>query len=340
VPEGRERRAVEPTRARRNQRVRTIVALIALVPAVALIVANRIGTAVPAPVWTPGALRLPSELDNGWTPIARFDFMTTSGVNLDPIDKFLAASRGDASLVELGGLLGPARAVAGAVRKQTEICHDAFAHERMVVPCLSVEAGACTTEPLEICARLAMFAALDDASRGLPSAADRMSNVLGRLTDAAANSPHPWMQARSLVLLRQAIHHAATIIKWRRVNVEPLRQALRSITETSLPTKHFVIASYLLKHLALRKGIERADSWLLDEGSTMRGLNAPFAVAAAGGPLPSPPDHTEGLFWWFFNPVGKKLLDALRPGADDDYRKTIELRASVLKRRDEALALQ
>jgi hypothetical protein len=148
------------------------------------------------------------------------------------------------------------------------------------------------------------------------------------------------MQTRSLLQLRQAIHHAATLIKWRRGNVEPVRDALRSISEASLPTRHFIIAAYLLKHLALRASIERADSWLLDEGSTLQGLNAPFAAAAAGGPLPPPPDYTAGLFWWVRNPVGKKLLDALKPGADDDYRKTIELRAAVFQRRDEALALR
>jgi hypothetical protein len=33
------------------------------------------------------------------------------------------------------------------------------------------------------------------------------------------------------------------------------------------------------------------------------------------------------------------MLDAIRPGADDDFRKTLELRTSVLERRTEALAL-
>ena len=92
--------------------------------------------------------------------------------------------------------------------------------------------------------------------------------------------------------------------------------------------------------MALRQALDRTDSWLLDEGGVMRGLNAPFQVAKDGDELPPPPDYKAGLFWWFDNPIGKKMLDAVKPGADEDFARTTELRASVLQRRDEALKLK
>jgi hypothetical protein len=104
--------------------------------------------------------------------------------------------------------------------------------------------------------------------------------------------------------------------------------------------KHIAIASYLLKHLALKEALARTDTWLLDEGGIMRGLNAPFEPVTDGGELRPPPDYKSGTFWWFDNPVGKKMLDAVKPGADEDYLRTKELRASVFKRREEALKLK
>ncbi|HZO14095.1 MAG TPA: hypothetical protein VFB62_12575, partial [Polyangiaceae bacterium] len=182
--------------------------------------------------------------------------------------------------------------------------------------------------------------ALDETSRGSPRGAQLMSNMILRLTDAAANSPHPWMQARGLLSLRQSIHHGSVIIKWRRADTEPVRASLRRITDETLPLKNLVIGSYLLKHLALRQALERTDSWLLDKGEIMTGLNAAFETAARGGSLAPPPDHTTGMFWWFDNPVGKRMLDAVQPGADKDFVRTSELRTSVFTRRDEALKLR
>jgi hypothetical protein len=230
--------------------------------------------------------------------------------------------------------------VAGKIREHTAICSGAFERRRMVVPCLSLEANACSLEPVEICTRLVTFAALDEASRGSPRGAELMSHVLRQLTDVTANSPHPWIQARGMVSLRQAIHHASVIIKWHRGDMRALRAALEAIDDRTLPQKHVVIASYLLKHMALRKALDAAETWLLDEGSILRGLNAPFEVANGGAALPEPIDHTTGMFWWFDNPIGKKMLDAVQPGADKDYLRTTELRATVLKRRDEALKLK
>jgi hypothetical protein len=210
----------------------------------------------------------------------------------------------------------------------------------MVVPCLEIEENACTAEPLSICTRLVTFAALDQASRGSPAGVARMSRVLDRLTDAAANSPHPWVQARALKLLRGAIHHAAAIIKWRRGNTKPLRAAVESISPEKLPLRSLVIASFLLKHMVLRDGLDKTDTWLVDEGSVIRGLNAPFEAFEEDGDLPPPRPYTEGLFWWFQNPVGKKMLDAVHPGADEDYLRATELRETLFERRKETLRLQ
>jgi hypothetical protein len=340
VTSGGDRVDEEKAKARRKRIMLSTAAIMVLIPTVAMVIVNHIETEVPPPLWTTSALPVPAEADNGWSLIADYHSTTISGIDFDPIDKLLDASKSGTPLPELGRLFSPARSVASKVRKHTKICSEAFERKRMVVPCFAIGQRSCTTEPLEICARLVMFAALDDASRGSPRAISRMSSVLRQLNDAAANSPHPWIQTRSLLVLRKAIHQAGSIIKWRRVDTNPLRESLRRISETSLPVEHAVISSYLLKHLALRQMLEQGDTWLLDQGDIMRGFNGPYEVAAKGAPLPPPPDYTAGLFWWFRNPIGKKMLDALRPGADADFLKTTELRASVLERREEALQLK
>lgn len=330
---------LERRRAKRRRMAIILVAVVLLVPTVAMVVVNRIETEVPAPLWTQDALPIPEEAVNGWPLIAHYHSTTISGIDLAPIDKLLGAST-DAKLVELGPLFRPARVVASKIEAHTAICREAFERERMVVPCLSTEPGACTHEPLAICSRLLSFEALDQASRGSPAGAQLLALVTRRLADAAGNSPHPWVQARTMLLLRKAIHHAAVVIKWRRSNTQPAREALEAISEESLPREHLAIGSYLLKHLALREALARTDTWLLDEGSIMRGLEAPFRPVKEGGEVAPPPDYTAGAFWWFDNPIGKKMLDAVKPGADEDYLRTKELRASVLKRRQEALKLR
>ena len=330
----------EERKARKRRKAVIIVGLVLLVPTFALYIVNHIQTDVPSPLWTEADLPIPAEAENGWTPIKHYDSMTISGIDLEPLDKLLAAAREGTKLEDLGRLFQPARVVAGKIGEHTKICSEAFERKRLVIPCLSLETHACTTEPVEICARLVSFAALDETSRGSPRGAQLMSNMILRLTDAAANSPHPWMQARGLLSLRQSIHHGSVIIKWRRADTEPVRASLRRITDETLPLKNLVIGSYLLKHLALRQALERTDSWLLDKGEIMTGLNAAFETAARGGSLAPPPDHTTGMFWWFDNPVGKRMLDAVQPGADKDFVRTSELRTSVFTRRDEALKLR
>jgi hypothetical protein len=265
--------------------------------------------------------------------------MTISGIDLEPIDKLLSLARQGAKGHELARFFSPARVVARRVVEHTKICSDAFAHKRMVIPCLSLDKQACSTEPLAICSRLLGFAALDEASRGSPSGARRIEDVLRQLGDAAAHSPHPWVQARTLVLIPKVIHHALLVAQWHPGSGPPLKRAIAAIDEERLPAKNMVIASYLLKHLALREALDRTDTWLLDEGDIMRGLNAPFQQAKDGGDLPPPSSHTEGLFWWFDNPVGKRMLDALTPGADEDFVKSEKLRETVFDKRDEALKL-
>jgi hypothetical protein len=330
----------EERKAQRRRKRLIVVATILLVPTVLIYVVNHIDTDVPPPLWTEADLPIPAEAENGWTSIKHYDSMTISGIDLEPIDKLLAAARDGTPLADLGRLFQPARVVAAKIREHTAICSQAFERKRLVIPCISLDTHACTTEPVDICSQLASFAALDDTARGSPSGAALMANVIRRLTDAAANSPHAWMQARLLLSLRRAIHHGAVIIKWRRADAEPVRASLRAITDETLPVKHLVVASYLIKHMALRQALERTDTWLLDEGDIVNGLNAAFEAAARGGSLAPPPDHTTGLFWWFDNPVGKRMLDAVQPGADKDFVRTSELRASVLERRDEALKLR
>lgn len=330
----------EERKARKRRKALIIAALVLLVPTVAIYVVNHIQTDVPPPLWTEADLPIPSEADNGWTAIKHYDSMTISGIDLEPLDKLLAAARDGTKLEDLGRLFQPARVLAGKIAEHTKICSDAFERKRMVIPCLSLDKHACTTEPLEICSRVVSFAALDETSRGSPRGPQLMATVISRLTDAAANSPHPWMQARTLLTLRQSIHHGSVLIKWRRADTEPVRASLRAITDETLPLEHLVIASYLLKHRALRQALEQTDTWLLDEGDIMQGLNAAFETAARGGPLAPPPEPRSGIFWWFDNPVGKRMLDAIQPGADKDFVKTSELRASVLTRRDEALKLR
>jgi hypothetical protein len=330
----------EERKARRKRVVFWTIAVIFLVPTAAMIVVNRIETEVPPPLWTKDSLPAPAEADNGWELIKHYHSTTISGIDLTPLDKLLAAARDGNKLPKLAPLFSPARVVASKIRKHTKICSDAFERKRMVIPCLSIEANACKTEPLEICTRIVTFAALDEASRGSARGVRHMSNVLRQLRDTASNSPHPWVQARGLVVLRQAIHHASVIIKWRRTDASPLRESLQAISEETLPLKNVAIASYLLKHMALRKALDQADTWLLDEGGIMRGLNAPFQVVNEGGELPAPPNYKSGLFWWFDNPIGKKMLDTVKPGADKDFVHTTELRASLLKRREEALKLK
>ncbi len=46
------------------------------------------------------------------------------------------------------------------------------------------------------------------------------------------------------------------------------------------------------------------------------------------------------MFWWFRNPVGKKMLDAVVPGADETFKRTVELRDTALERREETLKLK
>lgn len=330
----------ERAKARRKRIAISVAAVVVLIPTVAMVIVNHRETEVPPPLWTADALPIPEEQVNGWPLIAHYHSTTISGIDLEPIDKLLRASKDGTPLPELGRLFSPARSVAGKIRKHTALCQRAFARDRMVVPCLAVERKACTIEPLDICSRLVMFAALDEVARGSPRGTSRMAHVLRQLNDAAANSPHPWLQARALMLLRQAIHQAGSILRWRRVPTASLRQSLQRISESSLPEKHFVIGSYLFKHLVLQQLLAQNETWLLDEGDIMRGFNAPFAAAARGSPLPPPPDYTAGLFWWFRNPIGKKMLDGIKPGADEDFRKTAELRASVLERRREALELE
>ena len=306
--------------------------------AVAINVVNRFDTDVPPPLWTPDALPEPAADDNGWPDIAHYHATTISGIDLQPLDNLLAATR-DHPLPELGRVFAPARVVASKIRAHTQVCADAFAKERMVITCLALEEGTCTAEALEICTRIATFAALDRASRGAPSGVVMMANVVARLRDAAANSPHPWVQGRVLVLLRASIHHAAALIKWRRGHTQPLRDAVAAVSEESLPLVNLAIANYLLKHLALREAMDKSDTWLLDEGAVLEGLNEPFEKAKRGLDLPPPVNHTQGWFWWFDNPIGKKMLDAVRPGADDGYVRVRDLRATVLQRREETLRL-
>ncbi|MBW2531853.1 MAG: hypothetical protein JRI55_10245 [Deltaproteobacteria bacterium] len=340
MAESKDQVEAEREKARRKRLVIAVVAVVVLIPTVAMVIVNHIESEVPPPLWTPAALPIPAEQDNGWSLIADYHSTTISGIDLEPLDKLMGAAKSGTPLAELGRLLSPARSVASKIGKHTKVCDAAFARQRMVVPCLAVGTRACSVEPLEICSRIVLFGALDDAARGSPRATGRLSNVLRQLTDAAANSPHPWVQSRSLVLLRKGIHQAAAVIRWRRVDTEKVRESLHAVSETSLPMEHFVIGSYLLKHQVLRQLLEENDTWLLDEGDIMRGFNAPFEVAAQGKPLPPPPDYTAGLFWWFNNPIGKKMLDALTPGADADFEKTTELRASVFERRKEALELK
>lgn len=332
---------VEAARAKAQRRrlVISIAAILVLIPTVTMVIVNHVESEVPPPLWTEQDLPVPAEADNGWPPIAHYDTMTISGIDLAPLAKLLDAAKEGTPLAELGRLFRPARSVASKVRKHTGICSEAFGRERMVIPCLSLEPRACTTEPLEICTRLVLFAALDEAARGSPRATGRLGHALRQLTDAAANSRHPWVQARTLLVLREAIHQAGTLIRWRRTPLGPVRKALEQVTEQSLPLEHHVVSSYLLKHQALQHMLAENDTWLLDEGDIIRGFNAPYRVAARGEPLPPPPDYTEGLFWWFDNPIGKKMLDAVKPGADPEFEKTEELRASVFERRDEALEL-
>ena len=324
-------------KARRKRNRLVALSVIVLVPLSAMVVVNHIETPVPPPVWTEAALPIPDEADNGWSLIAHYHSTTISGIKLDSIDKLLAVSKQGTPLPELGRLFSPARVVAGKITDHTATCSEAFERERMVIPCLSLEPDACTTEPLQICTRLVTFTALDEAARGRPRGAARVARVLRQLTDAAANSPHPWMQTRALVVLRETIHHAATIMKWRRSDRAPIRAAIEAI---ALPEEHLVIGNYLLERRVLQDALERADTWLVDEGAVMRGFDEPYQVAAKGEPLPPPADHTTGAFWWFDNPVGKRMLDALKPGADEAFVEGQELRASVLKLREEALKLE
>lgn len=305
--------------------------------AIAINVVNRMESDVPAPLWTVDAFDPPPEEENGWPLIAHYHSTTISGIDLAPIDNFLAASR-DRPLPELGRVLSPARSVASKITKHTALCNEAFARDRMVVPCFELEK--CSIEPLEICGKLVTFSAMNAASRGSPGGVRMMSQVLKTLHDAATASAHPWVQARALTELRSAIHNAAAIIKWRRGNTLALRAAVERISKHTLPIEKLVIASYLLKHRVLQDGMERTDTWLLDEGSIMRGLNAPFEAWQRSGQLPPPQTHAKGWFWWFDNPVGKKMLDMVKPGADEGYEKAVELRRTVLLRRDETLELK
>lgn len=330
----------QEAKARRRRIAISIFAVLVLIPAAAMVIVNHLETDVPPPLWTRDALPIPAEQDNGWPLIAEYRSTTISGIDLDPLEKLLETAKSGTPLPELGRLLTPARSVASKIRKHTAICSEAFARKRMVIPCLTLGPNVCTTEPLAICTRLLSFAALDDAARGSPRATQRMDDVLRQLNDVAANSPHPWLQTRSLLLLRKAIHYAGCIIKWRKVSTSSLRERIRGISPATLPEKNAVIGTYLFKQLALQDALERNDTWLLDEGEVMRGFNRPFEVVARGEPLPPPPDYTVGLFWWFRNPIGKKMLDALKPGADADFLKGKELRESVLKRREEALQLE
>lgn len=315
------------------------VAVVMLVPTIAINVVNRIATEIPPPLWTAEDLPAPKEDDNGFVPIRHYDTMTISGIDLQPIDKLLTVAK-DVKLAELGRLFAPARVVASKITEHTAICTSAFERERMVIPCLSTTASECSIEPVAICAQLVSFAALDQASRGSARGATLLSHVLRQLTDVAANSRHPFVQAKALLLLREAIHHAAVVIKWRRGNTAAVRTALAAIDDASLPLEHAVVASFLLKHLALKEAIARTDTWLLDEGKIMTGLNEAFASAKGGGELQPPPDFTAGVFWWFDNPVGKRMLEAVKPGADEDFDKLVEVRKTVFQRRDEALKLK
>ena len=325
--------------ARRKVRLLVAVAIVLIVPSVAMVIVNRIETEVPPPVWTLAAFPIPAEAENGWPSIRHYDSMTISGIDLEPIDKLLSLARQGKSPAELARFFSPARVVASKITEHTKICSESFARERMVVPCLSLDKHECSTEPLAICSRLLGFAALDEAARGSPHGARRIEDVLRQLSDAAASSPHPWVQARTLVLLPKAIHHAVVVAQWHRASGPALRKAIAAIDEVRLPEKHLVIASYLLKHLALREALARTDTWLLDEGDIMRGFNAPFQEAEDGRDLPPPTSYEEGLFWWFKNPVGKRMLEKLAPGADEDFLKSKGLRDKVLAKRDEALKL-
>lgn len=325
--------------SRRKRWALYAIAGLLVILAVAINAVNRVQTEVPEPLWTRDALDMPGAEANGFTLIAHYHSTTISGIDLEPIDKVLALAR-DHQLSELGRVFAPARSVASKITEHAELCGRAFERERMVVPCLEIDEGACSVEPLSICTRLVTFSALDDASRGAPGGVQRMSRVLERLMDAAANSPHPWVQARALALLRGAIHHAAVIIRWRRGDTRPLRAAVERITPETLPLRSLVVASFLLKHEVLRDGLDKTDTWLLDEGSVIRELNAPFEAFAETGELPPPRTYTDGLLWWFENPVGKRMLDAVRPGADDDFVRTTELRDTLFKRREETLRLR
>ncbi len=316
-----------------------IASVVLLIPLIAINVVNRVHSEVPPPLWTDDTFPMPAEEDNGFLLFRHYHSTTISGIDLEPIDNLLSASR-DNPLPELHRLFLPARSVAAKIRPHTALCTRAFERERMVVPCLSLDKDACTIEPVQICTRLVTFSALDEASRGSARGVQRMATVLRRLRDVCANSPHPWIQARALLLLRAAIHHAAAVIKWRRGNTRALRDEVAAITEDTVPLMSHIKGTYLLKHLALRQALDRTDTWLLDEGEVIRGLNAPFEVAMSGGDLPRPVEHREGLFWWFDNAVGKKMLDAVRPGADDDFLRTAEIRETLFERRKETLRLK
>ncbi|HHH28546.1 MAG TPA: hypothetical protein ENK57_09390 [Polyangiaceae bacterium] len=323
----------------RRRNLLIAVAVVMLVPTVAINIVNRTATEVPPPLWTAEDLPAPDEKDNGFLTIRHYDTMTISGIDLQPIDKLLTVSK-DVKLAELGRLFAPARVVASKITEHTATCTAAFEQPRMVIPCLSTTASECSIEPVAICAQLVSFAALDHASRGSPQGVTLLGHLLRQLTDVAANSRHPFVQAKGLLLLREAVHHAAVVIKWRRGRTAQLRQALSAIDDQTLPLEHAVIASFLLKRLALKEAIARTDTWLLDEGQVMAGLNEAFASAKGGGELAPPPDFTEGLFWWFDNPIGKRMLEAVKPGADEDFAKLKEVRKTVFQRRDEALKLK
>ncbi len=258
------------SRRRRAALFALTFALVAFV--VAMNVVNRIETEIPEPLWSVATFDVPRAEDNGFTLIAHYHSTTISGIDCQPIDNLLDASRNQ-KLSELPRVFSPARSAASKIKPHTATCTEGFTRDRMVIPCLEIEEGACSAESLDICTRLVTFSALDLASRGSAAGVRKMSDVLDKLNDAAVHSPHPWVQARCIRLLRGAIHHSAAVIKWRRVNTRTLRQAVERI---ALPMESLVTSSYLLKHAVLRDGMAKTETWLLDECDVMRGLNAPF----------------------------------------------------------------
>ena len=329
-------------KANKNARLLRMALLLSLPLATLIFVAtNHLHEAIPKPVWTRADLPLPAEEVNGWSQIRSIDLKRIQSLDPDPLYQLIAAaSRNGTKLSELHGGIRRAAHVAAKLRDHTRSCEQAFSQPRMVLPCLSAAPKACSAEPLLYCSRLLRFASLQAAAGRRWARAQKLTvHLVRRSHDAATHSRHPWNQTRALSILRSAIHLSANLIKWRRVGLTPLHKALADLNARSLPLERLVVANYLLKRAVLSKGVAAADTFLLDKGALWRAFDAPFAAVKKGKALAAPDAHTSGLFWWFHNAVGKRMLNAIRPGADEDFQRSLKLRDNVLKRRQQALGL-